>query len=104
MGGDECVPEHVRVDPRQLDTCLLGEASQPTGRAVPVHPGAARGQPDRSGGPLVDGPLDGPCDGWGKRHQGDLVALAMHAENPVAVLLAEVVDVTAGGLEDPQPE
>jgi hypothetical protein len=59
-GGDESVPEHVWVHPRQLDTCLVGEASQPAGGAVPVH--------------------------------------------PVAVLFAEVVDVAAGGLEDPKPE
>jgi hypothetical protein len=40
----------------------------------------------------------------GKRHQGDLVALAVHAQHPVAVLFAEVANVAAGGLEDPQPE
>jgi hypothetical protein len=35
----------VWVHPRQLDTCLVGEASQPAGGAVPVHPGAARDGP-----------------------------------------------------------
>jgi hypothetical protein len=42
--------------------------------------------------------------GRGKRYEGDLVALAVHAQNPVAVLFAEVANVAAGGLEDPQPE
>jgi hypothetical protein len=31
-------------------------------------------------------------------------ALAAHAQDPVAVLLAEVGDVGAGGFEDPQTE
>jgi hypothetical protein len=99
-GGDEGVPEHVWVHPRQLDTCLLGEASQPPGGAVPVHPCAARGEQDRSGGPFVNGPFDGAAYGWGKRHEDDLVALAVHAEDPVAVLFAEVFDVAADGLAD----
>jgi hypothetical protein len=38
--------------------------------------------------------------GWGKRDEDDLVALAVHAENPVAVLLVEVLDVAVSGLED----
>ncbi len=33
-----------------------------------------------------------------------LSALAAHSQDPVAVLLAEVLDVGAGGLEDAQPE
>jgi hypothetical protein len=33
-----------------------------------------------------------------------LGALAAHAQHPVAVLLAEVGDVRAGGFEDPQAE
>ncbi|WP_405072075.1 hypothetical protein OG558_22585 [Kribbella sp. NBC_01510] len=71
---------------------------------MPVHPGAARRQQDRSSRPVVDGAFDGPANGWGKRNQGDLVALAVHAQIPVAVLFAEIFDVAAGGLEDPQPE
>jgi hypothetical protein len=37
---------------------------------------------------------------WGKRDEDDFAALAVHAENPVAVLFGEVVDVAASGLED----
>jgi hypothetical protein len=33
-----------------------------------------------------------------------LCAFAAHAQHPVTVLLAEVADVSAGGLEDPQAE
>src|SRR4051812_20132208 len=56
------------------------------------------------GGPFVDGPLDGAADGRGKRDQYDLVALAPNAPYTVAVLLAEVFDVAAGGLEGPQAQ
>ena len=99
--GDEGVPEHVWVHPWQLDTCLSGEASQSPGGAVSVHPRAARGDQDRSGGPFVDGPLDGTADGWGKRDEDDLVALAVdteNPENPVAVariMYAAVLDAEA---------
>jgi hypothetical protein len=46
--------------------------------------------------PAVDGPSD---RGW-QRHEDDLVALADHAQHPMAVFLAEVSDVRAGGFED----
>ncbi|HSE45791.1 MAG TPA: hypothetical protein VLA89_10750, partial [Gemmatimonadales bacterium] len=45
-GGDEGVRQHVRVHPRKSDSGLLGEAPQPTGGAVPIHPGSAGGQQD----------------------------------------------------------
>jgi hypothetical protein len=67
---------------------------------VRVHPRAARGQQDRSRGPVVDCPVDGTAQRWGKRDEDDFAALAVHAENPVAVLFGEVVDVAASGLED----
>ena len=61
-------------------------------------------QQDRPGGPLADGAVDGAADrGW-QRDEDDLVALAADPQHAVAVLLAEVVDVGAGGLEDPQAE
>ena len=49
-------------------------------------------------------PVDGPADRWRQRDQDDLGALAAHAQDPVAVFLAEVGDVRAGGLEDPQAQ
>ena len=52
----------------------------------------------------ADRPVDGPADRWRQRDQDDLGALAAHAQHPVAVLLAEVGDVRAGGLEDPQAQ
>src|SRR4051812_27514890 len=64
-GGDEGVPEHVWVHPRQLDAGLFGDPAEPAGGAVPVHPGGPAGQEDGSGGPFVDGPLDGAADGRG---------------------------------------
>ena len=63
-----------------------------------------RVQQDRPGGPVADGAVDGAADRGRQRDEDDLVALAAHAQDAVAVLLAEVVDVGAGGLEDPQPE
>ena len=53
---------------------------------------------------VADGAVDGAADRGRQRDQDDLVALAVHAQDAVAVLLAEVVDVGAGGFEDPQPE
>ena len=53
---------------------------------------------------VTDCPVDGPADGWRQRDQDDLGALAAHAQHLVAVLLTQVGDVRAGGLEDPQAE
>jgi hypothetical protein len=49
-------------------------------------------------------PLDGTAHGWRKRNKDDLVTLAVYGENPVAVLLAEVRDVAASGLENTKPQ
>src|SRR4051794_1196146 len=50
----------------------------------------------------------GSVDGSGhcrrKRCQDDLVALAVDAEHAMAVDLAELLDVGAGGFKDAQPE
>ncbi len=53
---------------------------------------------------VCDRLIDGPADGWRQRDEDDLGAFAAHAQHPMAVLLAEVGDVRAGGLEDPQAE
>jgi hypothetical protein len=58
-------------------------------------------------GPRVRGPgcpVDGPADRWRQRDQDDLGALAAYPQHPVAVFLAEVSDVRAGGLENPQAQ
>jgi hypothetical protein len=48
---------------------------------------------DRASGPVLDGPVDRPPDGWRERHQDRFGALADYAQHPVAVLLPEVLDV-----------
>ena len=53
---------------------------------------------------VVDGAVDGAADGRWQRDEDDLVALAVHAQDAVAVVFAEVLDVGAGGLEDAQAE
>jgi hypothetical protein len=69
-----------------------------------VHPGTAAVEQDRPAGASADCPVDGPPDRWRQRDQRDLCAFAAHAQHPVAVVLAEVGDVGAGGFEDPQAE
>ena len=98
------VPEHMRVQPGKPDPGIFGEPPQPACGCVPVHPGAVAVEQDRPAGPGADCLVDGPADRWRQRHQHDLGALAAHPQHPVAVFLAEVSDVRAGGFEDPQAE
>ena len=95
--------EHMDV-PGELDAGGLGEVPQAAGGRMPVHPGAAGVQQDRPAAPGGYRPVNGPADRGRQRDQDDLGALAAHAQDPVAVLLAEVGDVRAGGFEDPQAE
>jgi hypothetical protein len=96
--------QHVRVRPGDLYASSSGEPPQaPRGR-VAVHPGAAAVEQDRAAGAGADCPVDGSPDGGRQRDQDDLGAFPAHAQHPVAVLFAEVGDVRAGGLEDPQAE
>jgi hypothetical protein len=71
---------------------------------VPVHPGAAAAQQDRTAGAVADRAVDGPADCWRQRHEDDLAAFAADAQYPVAVFLADVADVRSGRLEDPQTQ
>ncbi len=103
-GRDERVSEHVRVCPGDVDAGGSGEVAQAAGGRVPVQPGASAVEQDGPAGAVPDSPVDGPPDRWRQRHQDDLGALAAHAQHPVAVFLAEIGDVRAGGLEDPQAE
>ena len=84
---------------------VLGEVAQAAGGGMPVHPGAAPIEQDRSAGPVGYGPVGyGPADRRGQRDQDDLGALAAHPQDPVAVFFAQVGDVGAGGFEDPQAQ
>ncbi|MFZ0230277.1 MAG: hypothetical protein WAL41_25785 [Mycobacterium sp.] len=98
------MPQHMRVWPCYWHCGGFGEAPQTAGGGVAVHPDAAAVEQDRPAAASADGPADGPPDGWRQRDHDDLGALAAHAQHPVAVLVAEVGDVRAGGLEDPQAE
>jgi hypothetical protein len=53
---------------------------------------------------IGDRTVDAPPDGRGQRDQDDFGALAAYAQHPVTVLVAEVGDVRAGGLENPQAQ
>src|SRR5690349_357293 len=88
--------------PGDLDAGGFSEPVQAAGSGVAVYPGAAVVQQDRPAVPEAYGLVDGPADRPWQRDQDDLGALAAHAQNPVAVLLAEVGDVGAGGFQDPQ--
>ena len=94
----------ISVRPGHRDAGGLGEPVQAAGGRMAVHPGAAGVQEDRPADPGACSPVDGPADRGRQRDQDDLGALAAHAQHSVAVLLAEVGDVRAGGLEDPQAE
>ena len=96
--------KHVRVCPGDLDAGGFGEVAQATSGRVPVHPGAATVEQDRPAHPAVGCPVDGPGDGGRQRDQDHLGALAAHPQHPVPVLLAEIGDIRAGGLEDPQAQ
>ena len=90
--------------PGDLNAAGLGEAVQAAGGRVPVHPGAAGVEENRPVYPVPYCLVNGPADGWRQRDQDHLGALAAHAQHPVAVLLAEIGDVRAGGLGGPQAE
>jgi hypothetical protein len=98
------VAEHVGMRPDDLDTGGLGMPIQAEGGGVPVYTGAAAVEQDRPARAVPDRPVDGPLDRSRQRDQDDLGALAAHAQDPMAVLLAEIADVRAGGLEDSQAE
>jgi len=67
-----------------------------------VHARSAVVEQDRAGRPGADGAVDSPPDRRRQRDQDHLAAFAADAQHPVAVLFAEITDICAGGLEDPQ--
>jgi hypothetical protein len=92
------------MSPADPDSRCLGQAPEPPGGCMPVHPGAVAVEQDRPGVPAADGAVDRPADRGRQRNQHDLAAFAADPQDPVAVLLAEIADVRAGGLEDPQTQ
>jgi hypothetical protein len=82
----------------------LGQVPQPAGGGVAVHPGATSVEQDRPASAGADRAVDGPPGRWRERDQDDLGAFAAHAQDPVAVLFAEIGDVGPCGFEDPQAE
>jgi len=87
-----------------LDAGDCGVPAQAAGGGVPVHLGASAVEQYRPVGAVCGCPVDGPADCWWQRYQDDFGAFPAHAQHPVSVLLAQVGDVRAGGLEDPQAE
>ena len=69
-----------------------------------VHARAVGVEQQRAGSAVADGAVDRAGDGRRHRHEDDLVALADDAQHPVAVFLAEIGDIEAGCLEDPQTQ
>jgi hypothetical protein len=92
----------MRVQPRELHDRCGREPAQAPGGGVPVHPGPAGVEQDRSGRAVTDGSVDRPAHCRRKWEQHVPGALADHAQHPVTVFLAQVANVGAGGLEDPQ--
>ena len=70
---------------------------------MPVHPPTGRVTKDRSLLAALGGVLDSAGHRWRQRDQDGLAALAADLQHPVAVFPAEIGDVRAAGLEDPQP-
>jgi hypothetical protein len=103
-GYDEGVAQHVRVRPWHLDSGGRGQALEPAGRCVPVHPRAEGVTQDLASVAVVDRPVDRPGHCRRERNEDDLASLASDPQNPVAVFLTEVANVRAAGFEDPQPE
>jgi hypothetical protein len=100
--GYERVPERAGRD-RLADPGAAGDLADDPPGAVPVQPPPVMGQEHRPvcalGGDQVDRP-----GGARRQRDGDhLAALAGDGQRPVPAFQAEVLDVGAGGLGDPQP-
>ena len=70
---------------------------------MPVQPPPVGGQEHRPVGALADGQVDRPGGPWRQRDGHDLAALAGDGQRPVPALQAQVLDVSASRLGDPQP-
>jgi hypothetical protein len=100
--GDERVPQRVRPD-RLGDPGAAGDPADDPPGAVPVQPPAIDGQEDGPVTALADGQVDRPGGARRQRDGDDLAALAGDRQGPVPAFQAQLPDVGAGGLRDPQP-
>jgi hypothetical protein len=64
------------VDRRHLHAGRLSESAEAAGGGVPVHPGAAAIEQDRSAGAVSDGPVEGAADGRRERDEDGPAAFA----------------------------
>ena len=101
-GRDERMAKHMRMPPDGPDSGGCCKPSQAASGCMAVHSGAAEVEQDRPVKAVTDRLVDGPPDRWWQRDQNDLAAFAAHAQHPVSMLLAQIADVRASGLEDPQ--
>jgi hypothetical protein len=96
------VPQRVWAD-RLVDSGAAGDPSHdPTG-AVAVHSQTVRPEEDRAFQSFADGQVDRSGGARRERDRDNLAALAQHGEGAVAAFDAELVDVSAECLGDPQP-
>jgi hypothetical protein len=93
-GRDKGVAEHMRVRPGDPHTSGLSQAPQAAGRSMAVHPDAAAVEQDWPADAGADRAVDSLPGRWRERDEDDLGALAAHAHHPVAVLFAEVGNVS----------
>lgn len=69
-----------------------------------VHTAAVAIEQDRADVTTGDGTVDSSSHCWRHRNEDDLVACADDPHDAVSVFFAEVADVQAGGLKDPECE
>jgi hypothetical protein len=101
--GGKGVPEAVRADlARGLEARPAGEAAdQPPGLRF-IHPPALVVDEQRPGLATTNVGVEGALDGRGQRLERVAAALAADAQDAVAELVAEVLDVSAERLGDAQ--
>jgi hypothetical protein len=94
--------ERVRADFLGNPGPVCDPADDPPG-TVPVQPPPVRGQEHRTISAFAGGQVDRPRGPRRQRDSDDLAALAGDGQRPVPALQAQLLDVGAGGLRDPQP-
>jgi hypothetical protein len=101
-GGDEGVAQSVRSDPLG-DPCPAGDPPHDPAGGVTVQPVTVGAEEHWAHGALADREVNGAGDARGERHGDGLAAFAQHRQCPVTAFEAEVVDIDADRLRDPQP-